>query len=96
MLEAIDKFGDKYLAIEMTPRKDSILFRLSHFADHSIIWFVAGLIRFAFTRDVKDLARFVAVMAVESALTNGPIRYWFRRKRPQEKESTYVTGERLP
>lgn len=96
MIKKIDDFGDKYLLIKRTPKRDAILFRLSHMADHSIIWFVLALIRFAFLQDIKDLLRFIAVIAVESGLTNGPIKYIFRRKRPHEQEELYKKGEKLP
>lgn len=96
MIKTLDNFGDKYLLLKRTEKRDALLFRLSHFADHSLIWFVLGLIRFAFTRDWKDLARFVVVMAAESALTNGPIKFLFRRARPHEKENVYQQGEKLP
>ena len=96
MINSIDNFGDKYLMIARTKNRDAILFRLSHFADHSLIWFVLGFVRFLILRDWKDLARFIGVMAAESALTNGPIKYIFRRSRPHEKENTYVKGEKLP
>lgn len=96
MIKSIDNFGDKFLLLKRTPKRDAILFRLSHFADHSIIWFVLGIARFAILRDWKDLARFVVVMAVESALTNGPIKYIFRRTRPHENENTYANEDKLP
>jgi len=96
MLKKLDVFGDKYITLKRNPKLDSILFRLSHSADHSIIWLVLGAIRFAILRDVQDFARFFIVMAVESGLTNGPIKYAFRRSRPHERENTYTKGEKLP
>lgn len=95
-MKYLDEFGDRYLLPKRTQFRDAILFRLSHFADHSLIWFVLGLIRFLITRDLKDLARFVGVMAVESALTNGPIKFIFRKSRPHEREKIYKKGEKLP
>ena len=96
MLKKIDAFGDKYINLKRNPKLDSIFFRLSHSADHSLIWFVLGAVRFAILRDVQDFARFFIVMAVESGLTNGPIKFLFRRSRPHERENTYVKGEKLP
>ncbi len=96
MLKKIDEFGDKYVTLKRTPKLDALMFRLSHSADHSIIWFVFGAIRFAILRDVEDFARFFIVMAVESGLTNGPIKFMFRRTRPHERENTYTKGEKLP
>ena len=95
MTNRLDAFGDK-ITLMRTPKRDAFWFRLSHFADHSLIWFALGLIRFAFLRDWMDLLRFVCVMAVESALTNGPIKYIFRKTRPHERTGEYKDGEKLP
>ncbi len=96
LLKKIDSFGDKYITLKRSPKLDAVFFRLSHSADHSLIWFVLGVIRFVILRDERDFARFIIVMAVESGLTNGPIKYIFRRSRPHEREGTYKKGEKLP
>lgn len=96
MFRYLDELGDRYLLLNRTKSRDAFLFRLSHFADHSVIWFVLGLIRFLILRDWKDLARFVGVMLVESALTNGPIKFIFRKSRPHERENIYKKGAKLP
>ena len=96
MIKAIDKFGDRYLTLARTTGRDAVLFRLSHLGDHSFLWFTLALVRFAFVRDWRDFVRFVLVIAIESGLTNGPIKYIFRRTRPHEQENTYAPGEKLP
>lgn len=96
MTNKIDSFGDKYLTLSRTPRRDAFWFRLSHAADHSVLWFVLALVRFAFEREWKELLYFTAIMAIESALTNGPIKFIFRRSRPHEQEKTYASDEKLP
>jgi hypothetical protein len=96
MIERLDAFGDRYLLMRRTKKRDAFWFRLSHFADHSVLWFVLGLVRFAFVPIWQDLARFVLVMAAESAITNGPIKFIFRRKRPHEVEGTFEPGKPLP
>lgn len=96
MTNKLDSFGDRHLTLARTPQRDAFWFRLSHAADHSVIWFVLALVRFAFVREIKELIYFVVVMALESGLTNGPIKYCFRRTRPHEQENTYKSGEKLP
>lgn len=96
IFEKLDNFGDAKLTLKRTTSRDAFWFRLSKFADHSLLWFVLGLIKFALDRDVKELLIFTIVMAVESALTNGPIKYIFRRKRPYENENSFKKGEKLP
>jgi len=95
MINKIDKFGEK-ITLARTSKRDAFWFRLSHFADHSMIWFVLGLLRFAFVRSWQDFLRFVAVMAVESALTNGPIKFIFRKSRPHERTGEFSKEEKLP
>jgi undecaprenyl-diphosphatase len=92
----LDNFGDKKLTLKRTKERDAFWFRLSKFADHSVIWFVLGIIKFAIDKNLKHFVIFVVVMAVESALTNGPIKFIFKRSRPHENEQTYAKGEKLP
>ena len=96
MISIIDAFGDKYLLLKRTTPRDAFWFRLSHAADHSLLWFGLAVIHFAIIRDWKDFARFVFVMALESGLTNGPIKFIFRRRRPHEIEGTFAPGQPLP
>jgi undecaprenyl-diphosphatase len=96
MLKSLDSFGDKYLTLARTKSRDAFWFRLSHYADHSLLWFAIGTIEFIALLDYKLAIRFVVVMMIESGLTNGPIKYIFRRRRPHEKENTYIDGEPLP
>lgn len=96
MFKSLDDFGDKYLTLKRTRLRDAFWFRLSRFADHSILWFVLAAVRFAIIQDWKDLARFIGVMAAESALTNGPIKYIFKKRRPHEIEGTFEPGKPLP
>lgn len=96
MIDQLDKFGDKYLTLKRNPKRDAFWFPLSHSADHSIIWFALALLRFLIVQNLKELLYFAAIIALESALTNGPIKYCFRRQRPHELENTYKDGEKLP
>lgn len=94
-MNSIDKFGEK-ITIARTPKRDAFWFRLSRAGDHSLIWFVLGLARFVFVQSWADLLRFICVMAIESALTNGPIKYIFRKTRPHERTGEFKKGEKLP
>ena len=93
---SLDSFGDNKLTLKRTKKRDAFWFRLSRLADHSLIWFILGLIKFAIDQNLRHLIIFVIVMAAESALTNGPIKFLFKRSRPHENENTYVKGEKLP
>jgi membrane-associated phospholipid phosphatase len=90
-LRAFDESVDAWVDRRRGPRLDAVLYGLSSAADHSILWHALGALRAARTGNPTTGARFAAVMGVESALTNGPIKACFRRIRPVE-----VPDERLP
>ena len=92
----VDSFGDEKLTLKRTPPRDAFWFRLSKLADHSAIWFVLGIIQFAIFRNIRDFIIFIAAIAIESGLTNGPIKFMFKRKRPHEIENTFNKEEKLP
>lgn len=95
-LEMLDTFAERHFTLPRTKKRDAFWFRLSRAADHSLLWFALGLVRFVFVQEWQDLLRFVLVMGAESGLTNGPIKYCFRRTRPHERDDTYEKGEPLP
>ena len=65
------------------PGLDRVFFPLSSAADHSLLWVALGAVRQATGRGRRGSAlRLTAVLAVESALTNGPVKLAFRRLRP--------------
>lgn len=92
----LDKFGDEKLTLKRTTNRDAFWFRLSKFADHSIIWFFLGSIESLIIRELRFFIIYITAMAIESALTNGPIKYIFKRKRPHELENTYDNEKKLP
>jgi undecaprenyl-diphosphatase len=83
-MRALDESVDAWVDRHRSSRLDPIFYGLSSAADHSILWHALGALRAARTRDPTAGLRFGAVMAVESALTNGPIKACFRRIRPAE------------
>jgi undecaprenyl-diphosphatase len=73
------------LAVERvrSPALDRVVYPLSSVADHSILWHICGTAQALRTDgDLRRAARFSAAMAIESALTNGPIKMLFGRLRP--------------
>jgi len=64
------------------PAVDRIFYRISSAADHSLLWFTFGAARAARSGDVAYALRFAGAMAIESVLTNGPIKTVFQRGRP--------------
>ena len=96
LFKRLDDFGDSKLTLKRNQGRDAFWFRLSKSADHSFIWFLLGLIKYAFDRDTKQLIVFIVVMASESTLTNGPIKYIFKRKRPYENEKLFDDSKKLP
>ena len=83
-MRAIDESVDAWVNRHRGPHLDRFFYGLSSAADHSILWHALGAARAARTGDPTAGLRFGAVMAVESALTNGPIKACFRRIRPVE------------
>lgn len=96
LVSKVDDFGEKYLLIKRTSKRDAFWFRLSHFADHSVIWFILAFVRSVLLLDWRDLLRFVVVMAAESGLTNGSIKLILKKRRPYEVEGTFEPGKPLP
>jgi membrane-associated phospholipid phosphatase len=87
-VRAVDESVDAWVDRHRGPRLDAFFYALSSAADHSILWHALGALRAARTGDPTTGARFAAVMGMESALTNGPIKACFRRIRPVEVPTT--------
>ncbi len=85
MLTAIERFDhqvNERLERLRSPALDRIFYPLSSAADHSLLWLILGTTRALRKNDVKFAVRFAAAMGFESALTNGPIKTIFDRRRP--------------
>ena len=62
---------------------DHLFYGASSLGDFSLVWFILGALRgLRSERDVKAAARVGIGLAVESALVNGVIKSFFRRRRP--------------
>ena len=78
-----------------SPALDLVFYPLSSAADHSLLWVAIGSARQALGRARPGSAwRLAAILAAESALTNGLLKSCFRRLRPILAEA-HLTG-RLP
>jgi undecaprenyl-diphosphatase len=81
-----------------SPALDSIAYRLSSAADHSLVWHAAGLAT-ALARggDLKFATKYATAIGIESALTNGPVKSLFQRVRPADyAEIEFSHGLRRP
>jgi undecaprenyl-diphosphatase len=81
-VRTLDDRVDAWVEGHRGARLDPLFYRLSSAADHGLLWTVLGAARSARVGDPAPGLRLGAAMAVESALTNGPIKACFRRIRP--------------
>jgi undecaprenyl-diphosphatase len=64
---------------------DTVAYRLSSAADHSLLWHICGATcALGKGGDIKWATRFSLALGVESALTNGAVKSLFRRIRPAD------------
>jgi membrane-associated phospholipid phosphatase len=77
--DAVDRWVERHRA----PRLDPLFYGLSSAADHGLLWIALGALRAVRSRDPAIALRFGAALGAESALTNGPIKFLFRRIRPE-------------
>ncbi len=83
VVQAFDQSVDHWVEQHRNPALDRVFYALSSAADHSLLWVAIGALRQATGRGRPGSAlRLTGVLAVESALTNGPIKALFRRVRP--------------
>jgi membrane-associated phospholipid phosphatase len=76
--DAVDRWTERH----RSRRLDPLFYGLSSAADHGLLWIALGALRSARAGNPAPGLRLGAAMAVESALTNGPIKACFRRIRP--------------
>jgi membrane-associated phospholipid phosphatase len=79
---AFDDAVDRWVERHRGPRLDALFYGLSSAADHGLLWTALGALRAARHRDPAIGLRLGAALGAESALTNGPIKFAFRRIRP--------------
>ena len=81
-VRAFDDAVDRWVERHRGPGLDPYFYRLSSAADHGLLWIAFGAVRAVRRRDPAVGLRFAAALGAESALTNGPIKFAFRRIRP--------------
>jgi membrane-associated phospholipid phosphatase len=81
-VRTFDDAVDRWVERHRGPRLDPLFYRLSSAADHGLLWIGLGALRAVRRRDPAVALRFGAALGAESALTNGPIKFVFRRIRP--------------
>ncbi|MFN8035621.1 MAG: phosphatase PAP2 family protein [Acidimicrobiia bacterium] len=90
---ALDDAVEAWLEPRRSPALDRVFYSLSSAADHSILWHACGSVRAARRGDPAIALRLSALLGVESGLTNGAIKSFFRRVRPVPETPP---GEPLP
>jgi len=78
----LDQRIDDWVDRVRGPALDPVFYGLSSAADHGLLWVAIGAKRAAMEGEPEIAWRLAAAMAVESVLTNGPIKACFRRVRP--------------
>jgi undecaprenyl-diphosphatase len=81
---ALDDAVDRAFDRVRSPALDSVVYRLSSAADHSLLWHVCGTATALVRGDLRFGSRFATAMGVESALTNGLVKSLFGRVRPAD------------
>jgi undecaprenyl-diphosphatase len=87
MRAAVARFDDRvdtaFDRVRGNPATDRLFYGASELGDFSLVWFILGALRgLRSERDWHAAVRVGAGLAVESALVNGVIKSFFRRRRP--------------
>jgi undecaprenyl-diphosphatase len=79
IFDSFDNWFDKKFPTTKSKAKDRVFFIASKLGDHSYVWVFFAII---FTRSLRNLMILLALILLQSLVTNGPIKYIFRRQRP--------------
>jgi membrane-associated phospholipid phosphatase len=82
-VRGFDDAVDRWVERHRGRRLDPVFYGLSSAADHALLWIGLGALRAVRRRDPAAALRLGAALGAESALTNGPIKFVFRRIRPE-------------
>lgn len=86
-LDAFDAAVEARVQAWRTPGRDRFFYSLSSAGDHSLLWVAIAATRQAVAGGrPRSAVRLMAVLAAESALTNGLVKSVFRRLRPVSDE----------
>jgi undecaprenyl-diphosphatase len=89
-ISAFDARVDAWFERHRSPRLDPLFYGLSSAADHGLLWLLIGAAKAAREGEPAIALRMATALSLESLLTNGPIKFCFRRVRPENDE--YATG----
>jgi len=79
------------------PVADRVFYGASQLGDFSLVWFILGALRgLRSERDIKAAVRVGIGLGVESALVNGVIKSFFRRRRPPTADFIHRLPLRQP
>lgn len=92
-IRSFDEAAEAWIEPRRSAALDRVFYSLSSAADHSILWHACGALRAARRGEPAIALRLSTAMGIESALTNGLIKSFFRRVRPDPDSAT---GEPLP
>jgi undecaprenyl-diphosphatase len=78
-----DRVDTAFDRMRGNPGADRLFYGASELGDFSLVWFILGALRgLRSQRDWQAAVRVGAGLAIESALVNGVIKSFFRRRRP--------------
>jgi undecaprenyl-diphosphatase len=99
-IRTFDRAADRFVGHWRRPALDHLFYPLSSAADHSLLWVALGSVREAIGKGKPgSAARLTAILAVESAVTNGALKSIFKRIRPaldRTLAGTFRYGLRQP
>src|SRR5204862_4744722 len=92
-----DRVDSAFDYVRGHPVADRTFYGASQLGDFSLVWFILGALRgLRSERDAKAAVRVGVGLAVESALVNGVIKSFFRRRRPYTADFIHRLPLRQP
>jgi undecaprenyl-diphosphatase len=92
-----DRVDGAFDHLRGNPVSDRLFYGASELGDFSLVWFILGALRgLRSERDWHAAVRVGVGLAVESALVNGVIKSFFRRRRPATEGFIHVLPLRRP
>ena len=92
-----DRVDSGFDQLRGNPVADRVFYGASELGDFSLVWFILGALRgLRSERDWRAAVRVGVGLAVESALVNGVIKSFFRRRRPATEGFVHALPLRRP
>ena len=97
-VDALDRAAYAAVTTTQSPRLDRQIARLSDWADYSGLWLViaTGLVLLGGRSGRRAAVRGLLSIGVTSTITNGMLKFIFRRRRPQRRASSKGRFVRMP